>query len=90
MQTRGWAEFIALVAGTLSVLLPFLAFLPVVPKISTGLYLPWVLATLTLTFSFFARGMLRIAGIIVGSIMFWFWWEVRRLAEALAVIYGGS
>jgi hypothetical protein len=89
-EMRSWAEFIVLIAGTLLVSLPLLAFLPLLARIASRLDLAWVFSAVTLMFSLFGWGKLRIAGILVGSMMCWFWWEVMRLAEGLCSALRGG
>jgi hypothetical protein len=84
-ERRGWAGLIALIAVTLSLSLPLLLLLPFVPSgIGKAFYAAWALAGLTVVLSFFSRGKLRIAEMISGGMMCWFWWEIWHLAEAYA------
>lgn len=80
-QARTWAEFVALVAVTLSLSIPFSALLPVIPRLGKASFIAWVLPALTLALSFFGHGKLRIAELICGGRTCWFWWEVWQSAN---------
>jgi hypothetical protein len=81
-KLRSEASFGALVAGTISIALLFIPrFWPFeTAAISSRdwIYAGWVIAGIAFVLSFFGRGKLRIAEMIMGLGMWPVWWELLQ------------